>query len=743
MLKGRLSTQVAVVTFSVLALLASLIMGFYYLQAKESLPKQAALEAKQASAMIAVAIAEPVIYGQLYPLWSRLKQFRQDSRESALLTMTVFAVVNNKHQILSHSDSTAHPLMSRLALPEPGVHWLGRMLTVVSAILHPTSGRELGHLALTFDATSIDMQLAALRWQLFLGLILSLLLALAVALGMRQRVSKPLRILVEEAEKVGDGSVDDAAFEDKPKEIRELAAALKQADATVQQSIMEVKQLAEVVRQASELVILTDPDGVILYVNPAFERVSGYSFEEAVGKTPRLVKSGEHDDAYYAEMWQTLKSGKVWHDDFKNRRKDGSIYEVEQSIFPIFDGGNKAVGFAAVQRDVTEQRGIEKKLRHADRVESLGVLAGGIAHDFNNLLTAILGNAGLAQKKLDDFSPAKSHIESIIQASQSAADLCRQMLAYSGKGKFIVRPVNLSELVEGMGKLITISIPKHVTMRYELDDAVPLIDADIAQIQQVVLNLITNAAEAIGEERGIITLATGRVSVDATYLSGIIGSEHMQPGEYACLEVSDTGCGMTPEIQKKIFDPFFTTKFSGRGLGMSAMLGIVRGHKGGMRIYSEPGQGTSIKVAFPISKQSQIDLHRDDTQQAQSLATGAALVIDDEPHIREVAVAMLEDIGFAPVYKAEDGAEGVECYRAHRDEIEVVLLDMTMPRMNGESCFRELRKIDPDVRVILSSGYNEQDATNRFVGKGLAGFIQKPYAPNLLAAKVDEALRRD
>ncbi|WP_236075231.1 nitrogen regulation protein NR(II) [Mariprofundus sp. EBB-1] len=265
-------------------------------------------------------------------------------------------------------------------------------------------------------------------------------------------------------------------------------------------------------------------------------------------------------------MWNAILAGKTWHGDFTNRAKNGDYYEVSQSITPIMDEKGNVSGFASVQRDVTHLRKVQDKLQHTDRVESLGVLAGGIAHDFNNLLTAILGNAALAQRKMDDASPASKHLNAIENASHSAADLCKQMLAYSGKGMFVVKPVSLSELVEKMGKLIDVSLAKNVVLKYHLHAHLPPIDADVAQMQQIVLNLITNASEAIEGKSGVISITTGVMHADADYLNGYIGSENLETGRYIFLEVSDTGCGMDAATQRKVFDPFFTTKFSGRGL---------------------------------------------------------------------------------------------------------------------------------------------------------------------------------
>ena len=295
--------------------------------------------------------------------------------------------------------------------------------------------------------------------------------------------------------------------------------------------------------------------------------------------------------------------------------------------------------------------------------------------------------------------------------------------------------VDLSTLLEGMSTLVYVSIAKNVVLKVNLTDNLPMIHADVAQIQQVILNLITNASEAIGDRSGVITLTTGEIEAEQEYLFNSIGTEQLATGRYVFLEVSDTGCGMTEEVQKKIFDPFFTTKFTGRGLGMSAVLGIVRGHQGALRIYSEVGKGSTFKVLMPASPHEYAHEQVKAIEKSNLQASGMVLVVDDEETVREVATMMLEDLGYKTI-SANDGVVALQVYQEHASEIVAVLLDMTMPKMDGKECFRELRRMNPDVKVILSSGYNEQDATSRFVGQGLAGFLQKPYSPEELYEKM-------
>jgi len=521
-------------------------------------------------------------------------------------------------------------------------------------------------------------------------------------------------------------SISDMQLDEHCAFLATIRDVTERSDLEYQQSL-----LMEGMNHAHDAIMVTDAQGVIEYVNPAFQRLSGYSESELLGNKPSMVKSGDMPKAFYEEMWATLLRGDVWNRAFMNQHKNGSLYEVEQLISPIMDEHHDIVGFTSVQHDITGEKKKKEKLEHVQRLESLGVLAGGIAHDFNNLLTVIMGNASWAKMKLDSFSPVAPLLSNIEDASERAAALCKQMLAYSGKGKFIVKPIDLTQMVREMMNLLEVSIDKNVVMRLNLSEQLLPIEADVAQMQQVVMNLVINASEAIDKHSGTLTLYTGVVDIDDAYIQTTYIDSGLTAGRYVALEVSDTGCGMSEETQKKLFDPFFTTKFTGRGLGMSAILGIIRGHHGGIKVYSELGKGTTFKILFPCSTSQEVEEQVTLAVPVQTQGKGTILIIDDEETIRVTASMMLEDFGFDTL-TAQDGEEGVSVFSAHQDDISAVLLDMTMPKMNGEDCFRELRALQPDVTVILSSGYNEQDATNRFAGKGLAGFIQKPYRAEAL-----------
>ena len=381
---------------------------------------------------------------------------------------------------------------------------------------------------------------------------------------------------------------------------------------------------------------------------------------------------------------------------------------------------------------------MEKQLLHAQKLESLGVLAGGIAHDFNNILTAIIGNADLALMRINKASPAVENLHRIEQSAARAADLAKQMLAYSGKGKFVVENLDLNVLLEEMLHMLDVSISKKAILRLNPYTPLPLVEADATQMRQIIMNLVINASEAIGDKSGVIAITTGCMDCDRGYLKNVWLDENIHEGLYVYLEITDTGCGMDKETLSRIFDPFFTTKFTGRGLGMAAVLGIVRGHKGAIKVYSEPNKGTSFKILLPASGKP-AELFNHDNLLDNWQGSGTVLLVDDEETVRGIGAEMLKELGFSTI-TANDGREAVEIFKATPD-ITLVILDLTMPHLDGEQCFRELRQLKPDIKVIMSSGYNEQEITQRFVGKGLAGFIQKPYKLSILKLEIQKVLK--
>ena len=397
-------------------------------------------------------------------------------------------------------------------------------------------------------------------------------------------------------------------------------------------------------------------------------------------------------------------------------------------------------------RDITERKLAEEERRKMDahiqqtqKLESLGVLAGGIAHDFNNLLMTILGNIDLSILEIPPSSPAREPLFEAAKASQRAADLCRQMLAYSGRGRFTCETLDLNNIIEDMQHMLAISVSKKALLRYDFDLHIPAIEADVTQVRQIIMNLVINASDAIGEKSGVISISTGVMSCDRAYLSDTWLNENLPEGHYAYVEVVDTGCGIDRETVQKIFDPFYTTKFTGRGLGLAAVLGIVRGHCGAIKVYSAPGKGSTFRVLLPAADGPAERINWEQSVEEGWRGSGTVLLADDEETIRSLGVRMLERFGFT-VLTAANGREAVEIFKRDPDGIRCVILDLTMPQMDGEEAYQEIRRINKNACIIISSGYNEQEISQRFDGKGLAGFIQKPYQVAQLAAKLNEVL---
>jgi PAS domain S-box-containing protein len=516
------------------------------------------------------------------------------------------------------------------------------------------------------------------------------------------------------------------------------------------------RRLSTVLETMSLIGVMLDTQGRITFCNDFLLDLTGWAREEVLGQSwfERFLPPEIREEIRNGVFLSTIQRGEVpvhLENEIVTRLGERRLVAWNNTILRDPDG--RITGTASVGVDVTERRHaeearleLERRLLHAQKLESLGVLAGGIAHDFNNLLMAILGNLELGLRDLPPASPVRSRIESAGQAARRAADLTRQMLAYSGRGKFLVGRVDLNQLVEENVHLLRTSIPRTVTLDLHLDRSLPEVEADDGQIQQVVMNLITNAAEAVGGEPGLVTLSTGVRDCDGSYLGRSRLDEIPAAGRYAYLEVTDSGCGMDEETQKRMFDPFFTTKFTGRGLGLPAVFGIVRGHGGALLIDSTVGKGTTIRVLFPAAEATPVEAvparpAPAGVAEAVTPGTekGTILIVDDEEMVLRPCAAMLESMGFT-VLTAGDGEQAVEVVRRHGTGIRAIILDLTMPKLDGAGALERILRIEPGAKVILSSGYDEGEATGRVAKGRLAGFIRKPYQLEELRGTLEQVL---
>ncbi|GFO55036.1 hypothetical protein GMSM_20430 [Geomonas sp. Red276] len=494
-----------------------------------------------------------------------------------------------------------------------------------------------------------------------------------------------------------------------------------------------------------------DSDCRFTYISPADERLRGYPAGEVIGTTIFEV-TNQAGQAAVQEMIGRRQEEERFAPrtgsftlELPQLCQDGRLISTEMVWVPEHDPRGIIIGYHGITRDISERKQSarrEMQLLHAQKLESLGVLAGGIAHDFNNILMAIFGNTDLALLEVKEDSRVSLYLHRIKQAAARAAELAKQMLDYSGRGKFVLQKLDLNRLLKNLEPLLKASISKKAALRLDLHDPLPLVEIDAAQMNQAVTNLVMNASEALDNGAGAIIITTGTAQGSHANHGVIWHRDTPGKGEYVYLEVTDTGCGIDQKAMDKLFDPFFSTKFTGRGLGLAAVHGIVKGHRGGMEVSSEPGNGASFRIMLPAAGNTGKQTHPEEPHragQAEMWRTeGTVLLVDDEESVLSTGSDMLRTLGFTPV-TAKDGVEAIGVFKK-TPGIALVILDLTMPHMDGAQCFLELRKLDPDVKVIVSSGYHKQDVIGNFAGEGLSGFIQKPYQLSSLAAVIKEVI---
>ena len=506
---------------------------------------------------------------------------------------------------------------------------------------------------------------------------------------------------------------------------------------TVQESEERYRRLVEL---SPEMQLVHSAYHVV-YVNPSTMAFFGTDqANELLGRHISTLITPDYHYLFPIHERELVETGKFKPTEMQLIVLDGSLREVEVAGVMTVYGGKPSV--QVVIRNITERKQLEqerilyeRKLLEAQKMESLGVLAGGIAHDFNNVLMTILGNAAIALLDLDQDSEPYQSVRAIEQSAREASELTKQMLAYSGKGNFLMQAINLNEIMHTMDTLLHSAIPKSVTLTFDLSATIPEIEGDPAQLRQIMLNLLTNAGEAIGERNGHILVKT--YSQTWTVAPPAVAvAPHVPAGTYVCFEVIDTGIGITNETREKMFDPFFSTKFTGRGLGLAVVLGIIRGHRGTIDVRSQPNRGTSIRVFLPVIKRVEKIAH---PTPPPSTST-RILVVDDEPSVRWVTERVLKRLGF-DVLACNDGKSAIETLQQHLNDIACVLLDLTMPIMNGEQTLKALRAIKPNLPIIMMSGYSEETASTHIKRSNLVAFLQKPFTISELQETLSTVVR--
>lgn len=509
------------------------------------------------------------------------------------------------------------------------------------------------------------------------------------------------------------------------------------ADLTARREAEREKMyLATALEQVAETILITDSEGVIQYANPAFEQISGYTREEAIGKTPAIVRSGKHDDTFYKSMWDTIKSGESWFGHFINMRKNGTLYEEEASITPVVEETGEVRRFIAVKRDVTDKMLAERRLRQAQKMEAIGALAGGIAHDFNNLLAAIMGYGEIASSELPEDSPLKADLDQILAAGERAKQLVRQILLFCHQADEEQKPVNIHLIVGEVMKLLRPTLPATITIRSCIDKEAGMVCADPTQLHQVIMNLCTNAYHAMKDAGGTLEVGLAPYTVDFEDEQSRLG---LPEGHYVRLWVSDTGPGIPTALQERIFEPFFTTKGpdEGTGMGLAIVHGIASSHGGTVTVQSEPGKGAQFDVYFPRLVQESSNCDKPET--GARGGTERILLVDDEVSLCHMVERALKKLGYE-VDAVTDSIAALNLFLADPNRFDIIITDHLMPRMTGLQLAESVRMVRSEMPLILLTGSIETVDAGTARAHGFSAFVPKPANLKTIARTVREIL---
>ncbi len=500
----------------------------------------------------------------------------------------------------------------------------------------------------------------------------------------------------------------------------------------------ERMRLATAVEQGAESIIITDMKGNIEYVNPAFEQTFGYTREDITGRNFSLFRSERHPRSFYEDMWNTIKNGRVWTGRVSNLKKDGALCEFETTISPIRDNSGSIINFVSINRDVTHEVFMEKQLRQAQKMEAIGTLAAGISHDFNNILAAIFGYVELAQMTLPEGNETRSRLDKVLNAAERAKNLVMQILTFCRQTENERKPLQISPIIKEALNLLRAFIPATIDIRQDIRSPSVMVLADPTQIHQVLMNLCTNAANAMREKGGVLKVIMEDVSVGAEYTGRLPG---LDPGEYVKLSVCDTGHGIMPEIAERIFDPFFTTKKPGEGTGMGLAVvhGIITSHGGAIYVESEPEKGTSFYIYLPLIS-SQETMPKPDTVKQVPTGSERILVIDDEKDLLEIFEAILKNLGYKVVVETSS-VNALEIFRMKPDYFDLIITDQTMPNMTGEELSKEIMRIRPSIPIIICTGYSELMTEEKALKIGIKGFLTKPFAQDEIARTIRQVFK--
>ena len=497
------------------------------------------------------------------------------------------------------------------------------------------------------------------------------------------------------------------------------------------------KRLSTAIEQAAESVVITDSQGIIQYVNKAFEKITGYLRKEAVGQNPKILQSEVHDAAFYKKLWAQIAGGNIWHGHFTNKKKDGSFYEEEATITPVKDQKGAISNYVGVKRDVTREMELEKRLVHAEKMEAIGTLAGGIAHDFNNILLPITGYTEMTMAEVSKESKVYSNMEKILYAAERAKELVNQILFFSRQKEMKPKPVDIRPIIKDTLKLLRSSLPATIKIRQNIDEDCGMIVADPTQIYQVVMNLCTNAYHAMLSKGGNLDIDLKKIIIgtEDLYRYPKVVSE-LTPGTYIKLSISDTGEGMDEKVKAKIFEPYFTTKQKGKGtgLGLATAHGIIKSHGGHVLVSSEPGKGSTFNVYF-LQIDGDFKIHK--TIPEEKLLTGneKILLVDDEKYVADVEKKMLEYFGYQ-VAEFYDSKKALKIFAEKPDDFNIIITDQTMPDITGVELAENILKIKPDIPIILLTGFSDQVSEDKARKAGVKEYIMKPVVMKKLAETV-------